>query len=50
VVNAGSVGAPYEAEPGASWALLGADIELRRTAYDFEAAAAAIVPPDTRGG
>jgi putative phosphoesterase len=42
VVNAGSVGAPYEAEPGAYWALLGADVELRRTAYDFEAATAAI--------
>jgi diadenosine tetraphosphatase ApaH/serine/threonine PP2A family protein phosphatase len=42
VVNAGSVGAPYEAEPGAYWALLGADVELRRTAYDMEAAAAAI--------
>jgi putative phosphoesterase len=42
VVNAGSVGAPYEAEPGAYWALLGPDIELRRTAYDLEAAGAAI--------
>jgi putative phosphoesterase len=42
VVNAGSVGAPYEAEPGAYWALLDADVELRRTAYDVEAAAAAI--------
>ena len=43
VVNAGSVGAPYEAEPGAYWALLGRDVELRRTFYDFEAAGAAIV-------
>jgi predicted phosphodiesterase len=42
VVNAGSVGAPYEAEAGAYWALLGPDVELRRTAYDVEAAAAAI--------
>jgi putative phosphoesterase len=42
VVNAGSVGAPYEAEPAAYWALLGADVELRRTDYDVEAAAAAI--------
>lgn len=42
VVNAGSVGAPYEAEPGAYWALLGEDVELRRTEYDLEAAAAAI--------
>lgn len=38
VVNAGSVGAPF-GEPGAYWLLLGADIELRRTLYDFEAAA-----------
>lgn len=43
VVNAGSVGAPYEAEPGAYWALLGGDVEFRRTVYDFEAAAAALV-------
>ena len=43
VVNAGSVGAPYEAEPAAYWALLGADVELRRTAYDVEATIAAIV-------
>lgn len=42
VLNAGSVGAPYEAEPAAYWALLGPDVELRRTAYDVEAAAAAI--------
>jgi predicted phosphodiesterase len=42
VVNAGSVGAPYEAEPGAYWALLGGDLQLRRSPYDFEAAAAAI--------
>jgi diadenosine tetraphosphatase ApaH/serine/threonine PP2A family protein phosphatase len=42
VVNAGSVGAPYEADPGAYWALLGPDVELRHTAYDVEAAAAAI--------
>jgi predicted phosphodiesterase len=42
VANAGSVGAPYEAEPGAYWALLGPDVELRRTEYDFEAAATAI--------
>jgi predicted phosphodiesterase len=40
VVNAGSVGMPYEREPGAYWALLGPDVELRRTAYDLDAAAA----------
>ena len=33
LVNAGSVGMPYEHEPGAYWALVdGADVELRRTA------------------
>lgn len=42
LVNAGSVGMPYEAEPGAYWALLGPDVELRRTGYDLEAAAQAI--------
>jgi len=38
IVNAGSVGMPF-GEPGASWALLGPDIELRHTPYDLEAAA-----------
>jgi predicted phosphodiesterase len=33
VVNAGSVGMPYEDAPGAYWALLGPDVELRRTTY-----------------
>jgi putative phosphoesterase len=42
IVNPGSVGAPYEAEPGAYWALLDADVELRRTAYDVDVAVAAI--------
>ena len=39
LVNAGSVGMPYEAAPGAYWALLGGDVALRRTAYDLERAA-----------
>jgi predicted phosphodiesterase len=39
VVNAGSVGMPYEAAPGAYWALLGPNVELRRTEYDLERAA-----------
>ena len=39
VVNAGSVGMPYEGEPGAYWALFGPDVELRCTAYDYERAA-----------
>ncbi len=41
-VNGGSVGMPYENEPGARWALLGPDVELRSTEYDLEAAAARI--------
>jgi predicted phosphodiesterase len=36
VVNAGSVGMPYEHEPGARWALLGPDVDLRCTEYDRE--------------
>jgi len=38
VVNAGSVGMPF-GEPGAHWLLLGPNVQLRRTAYDLEAAA-----------
>lgn len=38
VVSPGSVGMPYEDEPGAYWALFGPDVELRRTPYDLEAA------------
>jgi putative phosphoesterase len=40
-MNPGSVGLPYEGRPGAYWALLGPDVELRRTEYDVERAAAA---------
>lgn len=39
LVNAGSVGMPYEGRQGAYWALLGPDVEFRRTAYDIEGAA-----------
>jgi predicted phosphodiesterase len=43
LVNAGSVGMPYEGEAGiACWALLGPHVELRRSRYDAEAAATAI--------
>jgi predicted phosphodiesterase len=38
VINAGSVGIPYEGVPGAFWCLLGPDAELRRTDYDIGAA------------
>lgn len=41
VINAGSVGMPF-GEPAASWLLLGPQIELRRTDYDLEKAAARI--------
>jgi putative phosphoesterase len=41
LVGPGSVGRPYEGEAGgARWALLGPDVELRRTAYDHERTAA----------
>lgn len=42
LVNAGSVGRPYEGVRGAFWALLGEDVELLRTDYDVEAAVVAI--------
>ena len=29
---------PYEGRPGAYWAMLGPDVELRSTAYDLDAA------------
>lgn len=50
VVNAGSVGFPFDGDPRASYALLeyGADgwtVQLRRVPYDVEAAAASF-PPD----
>jgi putative phosphoesterase len=34
LVNAGSVGLPYEGRAGAFWALLGPDVDLRGTEYD----------------
>ena len=42
IVNAGSVGMPYEGRPGAYWALLGPEVEFRRTEYDLEATSEAI--------
>jgi predicted phosphodiesterase len=44
-VNAGSVGMSYGAD-GASWALLGPTVQLRRTAYDIDAAAARVATSD----
>ena len=40
-INPGSVGMPYEGVPGAYWAVLGPGVELRRTEYSLEQAAAA---------
>jgi putative phosphoesterase len=34
-VNPGSVGLPYQGRPGAYWALLGPDVEPRRTEYEL---------------
>ena len=42
LVNAGSVGLPYQGEDGAFWALLDSDVEFRRTTYDIESAIAAL--------
>src|SRR5713226_5852721 len=41
VINPGSVGMPY-GHPGAYWALLGPEVEFRRSDYDRETAAARI--------
>jgi predicted phosphodiesterase len=49
LVGPGSVGLPYERGPGARWALLGPDVELRRTAYDVEAAVALMRATDDPG-
>ena len=45
VVNAGSVGMTY-GKPGACWAMLGPGVDLRRTDYDGDAAAARIRKKD----
>jgi predicted phosphodiesterase len=42
VINAGSVGMPFQSPSGAYWLLLGPDAQLRRTNYDFGAAATAM--------
>jgi putative phosphoesterase len=40
LLSPGSVGLPYQGQPGAFWALLGPEVELRRTDYDVDAAVA----------
>jgi predicted phosphodiesterase len=42
VVNAGSIGMPFQQPPGAYWLLLGAGVQLRHTPYDLPAAAARV--------
>jgi predicted phosphodiesterase len=42
LVNAGSVGMPYEGRAAAYWALLGPDVELRSTRYDVTVTCARI--------
>jgi predicted phosphodiesterase len=42
VVNAGSVGLPYEGDAAAFWLLLGPGVEPRRTPYDVAAAVSAM--------
>ena len=41
VVNAGSVGMPFQ-DPGAYWLLLRPEVQLRKTTYDLEKAAALV--------
>jgi putative phosphoesterase len=38
LVNAGSVGMPYEGDADARWLLLGPDVAFRRTTYDVDSA------------
>jgi putative phosphoesterase len=42
LLNAGSVGSPYEGEAAAFWLLLAPEPQLRKTAYDVEAAVAVL--------
>jgi predicted phosphodiesterase len=42
IVNAGSVGMPYEGRRGAFWAVFGPDVQLRCTSYDVGSALAAL--------
>jgi hypothetical protein len=42
-INPGSIGMPYEGEVAAFWAILGPDVELRRTPFDVERHAEALI-------
>jgi putative phosphoesterase len=46
LLSPGSVGLPYGDVPAAYWALLGPDVEFRRTDYDVDAAVAAMRATD----
>ena len=46
VVNAGSVGVPYQGVPGAFWALLGDTVSLRTSTYDVASACEAMASSD----
>ncbi len=41
IINAGSIGASFQG-PGAYWAIVGPTVQLRRTYYDVEKAAARV--------
>ncbi len=43
IVHPGSIGMPEGDQPGAYWAFLGEDVELRRTEYDYHRAARRVV-------
>jgi predicted phosphodiesterase len=45
-VNAGSIGMPYEGDIAAYWALIGDDVEFRRTEFDVELARAEVLASD----
>jgi predicted phosphodiesterase len=42
-VNPGSIGMPYEGEVAAFWAVLGPEVEFRRSAFDVERSAQALL-------
>jgi putative phosphoesterase len=42
-INPGSVGMPYEGEVAAFWAVLGPEVEFRRTSFDVERSAEALL-------
>jgi predicted phosphodiesterase len=46
LLSPGSVGLPYGEVPASYWALLGPDVEFRRTSYDVDAAVAAMRATD----